>query len=210
MGLVYQELSSRGKRGALGQFFTPASVCSMMASIALADGTEHGDRRPDGGLWRACEPSCRSGAMILGLMEQLVQQHGPQALQYWSVTAIDLDPLCALMCAAQLLANLFVQRRSLGELVVYQGNALGPTKALSVVVHMTVKDLSAHLVLPSLHPSRIAALRAAARTAAAQHEDLPAATRRAHEAVSAPRPVRGLATSVRKHPDESQVDLFAD
>jgi len=63
------------------------------------------------------------------------------------------------MCAAQVLANLFLQRLELGELVVYRGNALGPTSGLSVVIHTTVADLTPDLVLPALHPSRVAALR---------------------------------------------------
>jgi hypothetical protein len=209
LGLAYQELASHGRRGALGQFFTPAGICELMSSI-LATGDEHAEARPGGGLWRACEPACGSGALILGLLEQLVQQHGAQALQHWSVTAIDLDPLCAHMCAAQLLANLFVHRRSLGELVVYQGNALGPADGLSVVVHLTVKDLSPHLVLPPLHPSRLAALRDAARSVTPPTVEAPSTTAMPAEPSRGPKSKPLVKPPPGPQAQERQVDLFAD
>lgn len=98
-------------------------------------------------------------------MRGLTERHGKAALAHWSISAIDLNNLCARICAAQVLSNLLVHSGTLGELVVYQGNALGPPDSLQVVVHTTVADLTPDLVLPALNPSRVAALRAAAALA---------------------------------------------
>lgn len=158
LGHVYQSIGSRGHRGALGQFFTPPSVSALIGAM-LVGGAE---RPADGRLLRACEPACGSGALILAFMQAQTVARGSSALRSWSITGIDLDVLCARMCAAQVLSNLLLHRLELGELVVYRGNALGPTSGLSVVIHTTVADFRPDLVLPALHPSRIAALRAVA------------------------------------------------
>lgn len=128
LGHVYQSIGSRGHRGALGQFFTPPSVSTLIGSMLVGAA----DRPADGRLLRACEPACGSGALVLAFMQAQTDARGTSALRSWSITAIDLDVLCARMCAAQVLANLLLQRLDLGELVVYRGNALGPRSGLSV------------------------------------------------------------------------------
>lgn len=166
LGFVYQELGSRGQRKALGQFFTPPAFAELVASVTAPSLEELPKER----LARACEPACGSGAMILAFLGTQIATHGADVLRCWSVTAIDLDPMCARMCAAQVLSNLLLQGLELGELVIYRGNALGRWTELEVVVHATTRDLTADVVLPALHPSRLAALRDTARLRSQQHE----------------------------------------
>jgi hypothetical protein len=202
LGHLYQSIGSRGHRGALGQFFTPSSVSALIGSV-LVGGVE---RPADGRLLRACDPACGSGALVLAFMQAQTQTNGPDALRHWSITAIDLDVLCARMCAAQVLSNLFLQRIELGELVVYRGNALGPPSGLSVVIHTTVADLTPDLVLPAMHPSRVAALRAVveAHGDAGDHATSDVALETTHRTKPIARERRD------DQRDTTQVDLFAD
>jgi hypothetical protein len=199
LGQTYETIASRGRRACLGQFFTPDPVAQLMGAVLIGNDPRHARAREDDRLWTVCEPTCGSGALLLGFLDNLIQAHGPAALRHWSVTGIDLDALCARMCAAQLLCNVFLhvsnapqgsqraqepigspespesaesaesvdtqERPGLGELVIYCGNSLGPLERLRVVVHATRRDLGADLVLPALHPHRVAMLRQAQRQA---------------------------------------------
>jgi hypothetical protein len=211
LGMVYQVLSSHGHRGALGQFFTPASVSRLIAEVLMPAFTGVDDKERPDRLLRACEPACGSGAMVLAFMEAQLAVRGCAALRRWSITGIDLDPLCSRMCAAQILANLYAQRLELGELVIYRGNALGPREGLSVVVHTTVADLTPDIVLPAMHPSRIEALRmVAAGHAAVQPKGSEQVTTSGRSAVE---PDKVRATNRPSSADAvggSTVDLFAD
>jgi len=207
LGIAYQMLGSNGHRSALGQFFTPGPLCTFMAQILGVDKPRA--RSSDLDLLRMCEPSCGSGALVLAFMQQVVERDGSSGLRAWSITGIDLDPLCAQLCAVQVLSNLYVQRLELGELVIYRGNALGGAEDLGVVVHTTVHDLTPDLVIPAMHPSRLAALRAAAvgSSTAEQHR----AGRELVTHVTARAPGQGAAAPSAGHAAEhAQVDLFAD
>jgi hypothetical protein len=201
LGVVYQELGSRGHRSAMGQYFSPSALSALIGAMLTFDANQ-GKARDAGGLWRACEPACGSGALILAFMQALNEQHGKSALAHWSVSAIDLDPLCARICAAQVLANLILHGGTLGELVVYHGNALGPSSGLQVIVHTTIADLTPDLVLPALHPSRIAALRAASPSGRPL-EDAHVTHANGREATSTPR-------QASQELRAEEVDLFAD
>ncbi|NEX19858.1 N-6 DNA methylase [Thiorhodococcus mannitoliphagus] len=121
LGAVYMELSSRGQQRWLGQFFTPPAVASCMAELQLADLDDR--LTTDGTLIRVLEPAAGSGVMLLALCQVVLKRHGRAALNRLSLTAVDLDPLCAAMTATQLLANA-VLHGSLGELRVDHGNSL--------------------------------------------------------------------------------------
>lgn len=205
LGMIYQELSSHGHRGALGQFFTPASISRFIAEVLTPAPTIAEDERRPNRLLRACEPACGSGAMLLAFIEAQVAAKGRTALRRWSITGIDLDPLCSRMCAAQILANLFTQRLELGELVIYRGNALGPREGLSVVIHTTVADLTPDIVLPAMHPSRIEALRSVVGAQRATRPPEPAKERPPAEPGMDCTSVRGDVVS-----GGGTVDLFAD
>lgn len=208
LGEVYQTLASRGHRGHLGQFFTPSAITEFMnRMIAPASLSE-----PEPGrLLRMCEPACGSGAQVLAFLRTIVEAKGGAALRHWSITAIDLDHLCADMCATQVLANVCMGQVDLGELLVYRGNALGRHEDLGVVVHATTRNQTPDVVLPALHPSRLHALRRVVGVAAPEEADQQGGSAPG-QATTAPRvPER----QVRHEPTASavespQVDLFAD
>lgn len=162
LGNVYEELASRGHRGALGQFFSPSSIGELMSSILGGMEAAHAkmqQRSDRDDLVRICEPACGSGALLLSFMRSAVAAGGRSALESYSFTAIDLDRLCARICAAQILVNMHIHDHSVGELVVYHGDALDDPASLKVVIHASIRSLGPDLVLPALHPSRVAALR---------------------------------------------------
>lgn len=202
LGEAYEAIASRGRRACLGQFFTPDAVAQLMGAMLTGNDPRHAQAREDGQLWTVCEPTCGSGALLLGFLDNLLTAHGPAALQHWSVTGIDLDRLCARMCAAQVLSNVFLHvsngahktheahgsngskrsdeaqrtpgRTGIGELVIYWGNSLGPPEKLRVVIHAARRDLGADVVLPALHPARVAMLRQAQRQTQRDAADTPA------------------------------------
>jgi len=163
LGPLYIETVCRNDQRYRGQFFTPQAIAGLMAEVVGPGEAEVGPR-PDGDLWRLCEPACGSGVMILAFLQTLLARGGRTAVRHWSVTAIDLDGDCARMTAAQLLANALIHQTPPGEILVYRGNALGPASDLTVVVHATAPTLPPDTVLPARHPARIEALQAAARS----------------------------------------------
>ena len=109
--------------------------------------------KPDGDLYRVCEPASGSGALLLAWAETIAERDGMDALRHWSFTAIDRAPDCARMTAVQLLANASIQPCAFGELLVYQGSALGPVSDLDVVVHATAATTPAkHAPPPPIRP----------------------------------------------------------
>lgn len=145
LGPTYMELGSHGQQKWLGQYFTPQVVAGAMARIAMTDIDL--DEFPAGRLINVMEPCAGSGVMLLAACEAIVDDFGAAALPRFSFTAIDLDPLCSAMTACQMIAN-GAMHGAMGELVVYQGNALGPDADLDVVVHI----VAAAQVMPSAVP----------------------------------------------------------
>lgn len=122
LGPIYQELAGLWRRQRSGQFFTPWSLCQMIA------GMQFGDWKPgfreDGDLWSLLEPACGSGAMLLAFYSHIAQNHGPECLQFWSAVAIDIDLSCARTCALQVYSNLCLRGWAVGDLSVRHGDAL--------------------------------------------------------------------------------------
>ena len=198
LGPTYMELGSHGQRNWLGQYFTPQVVAGAMARIAMT-GLDLNEF-PAGRLIAVMEPCAGSGVMLLAACEAIVADFGAAALPRFSFTAIDLDPLCSTMTACQMIAN-GAMHGAMGELVVYQGNALGPDSDLDVVVHMVAAQGAQEVaprteetpavpeplriveVLPAKAPERIAAIRQAAVAAGQQmslfgDEELPVPVRK--------------------------------
>lgn len=92
--------------------------------------------------------------------------HGKDGLRNWSFSGIDLDYMCARMFAVQFLANSHVHDLTFGELWCAQGNTLGDSSDWRVILHATRPDLNDYA--PALHPSRIEAVVAVAKTNAEQ------------------------------------------
>lgn len=84
LGDIYMELASRSKASRMGQFFTPAPVCDMMAKMTIGD--------PAQAEGKTCmDPAAGSGRTLLAI-------HALQP-KIGLVAAADLDPICAKMCA---------------------------------------------------------------------------------------------------------------
>jgi hypothetical protein len=128
LGQIYMDLAGRGHKKALGQFFTPNSVCRMMAEMSNYD-MIHGDAFADQNVIRVAEPTCGSGAMVLGMLH-CIREKKPALLEQLDFTLIDIDRTCIRMAAIQILTNLLIHGDTLAGLRVYRGNALGPTSEL--------------------------------------------------------------------------------
>lgn len=92
-GDVYMELVSRYKSKALGQYFTPPNICSMISRIV------EGEPRP-GEKVTVNDPACGSGRMPIDFCVRYMAKGG----ETWLV-ANDLDPLCAKMTAVNMAIN---------------------------------------------------------------------------------------------------------
>ena len=144
LGTVYMELVGQYGQKALGQYFTPWPVASMMARMVYHDAVI-----PDVGLYRMSDPACGSGVMALAFASSVMDSNGPEVLKRVSFTGIDVDYLCARLFALQLLGNCMIHRVELGEVLVFHGNALGPLDQLNTVMHTTNRDLPINEYMPA-------------------------------------------------------------
>lgn len=134
LGRVYMDLGSRGGRAFMGQFFSPQPIAELMAAMSLNLPV---DAWPEDRLYRIFEPSSGSGVMLLAAIDHLVSTYGPACLPRLSVTAIDLDRLCALMTATQLVAQLSAVNEVVGHLAIFHGNSLDDPRTLRPIVVAT-------------------------------------------------------------------------
>jgi hypothetical protein len=159
LGTVYMELASQWKQKSLGQFFTPWPVSLMMAAMIIGDELELSENK----LCRIIDPCCGGGIMLLAATHHIMTLHDSKALRCISLTGIDLDRICSRLAPCQILANCFVHQVSLGELLVYHGNALGDLAELDVVAHATRMDLNPAEYVPAKAKAREAAIQSAAK-----------------------------------------------
>ncbi len=94
LGQVFHDLELHNKWK--GQFFTPAPVCEMMASMTLGEGRVIKDK----GFETVEEPAVGSGAMILGLAKAM-KKRGFNYCNQMVVTATDVDLKCVHMAYVQ-------------------------------------------------------------------------------------------------------------
>lgn len=151
LGTIYMDLVSRWGKSVLGQYFTPQCIARMMAEMTYKD-----ERPAPGRLLTACDPAVGSGVMMLSLLQSVLERQGSDALLHWSVTGVDIDPVCVRMYALQVVANCAIHRVQVGEVVAYHGNALGPESGLKVILHATAPTVTN--VVPAAHPQRIKAV----------------------------------------------------
>jgi type I restriction-modification system DNA methylase subunit len=88
LGQVFHALELHNT--ARGQFFTPYSICEMMAKINIGSGDDVAAVMKGRGYIRAQEPACGSGAMVIALAEAM-KDAGHSYQQCLHVTAIDID-----------------------------------------------------------------------------------------------------------------------
>ncbi|WP_416776305.1 N-6 DNA methylase [Xenorhabdus budapestensis] len=96
LGTVFMRLELGNKH--LQQFFTPWSVARMMAEIQLQDVSARLQEKPFVTLY---EPACGAGCMTLAAADVLREQGHDPLCSLW-VSAIDIDPLAAVMAYVQL------------------------------------------------------------------------------------------------------------
>lgn len=161
LGPLYMELRGKGSKQVLGQYFTPWPAAQMMARMTAGVP----DNAPANRLIRVCDPACGSGVMLLAFLNTVLTDWGKHYIQRIAVFGCDLDPFCANMCAVQLLANCAVHDLVVGEVVILQGNSLGPWDDLSTVVHASAPGV---ISVDAQSPARLSGLAAAAKT----HPDL--------------------------------------
>ena len=114
LGKTYHDLELHNKW--MGQYFTPFTICQMMAQMTLGDVSDLEAEIAARGFVTAAEPSCGSGAMMLALAAEM-RAGGVNYQQHLHITATDVDLKCVHMAFLQLsLLNI--------PAVVVHGNSL--------------------------------------------------------------------------------------
>lgn len=91
LGLVFERLELSNHFA--GQYFTPMSLCEMMASITTTDLVEKLERQE---VITALEPASGSGRTVLALANAIRRLGYPPTKL--DVVTVDVDPLCCWMC----------------------------------------------------------------------------------------------------------------
>ncbi|MHA3790559.1 N-6 DNA methylase [Sphingomonas sp. YL-JM2C] len=99
LGAAFGELELLN--AARGQFFTPYTVCQVMARVTLGTGENAKALIGRNGFVRALEPACGAGAMVIALAEAMRGQ-GINYQRHLHVTAVDIDPRAVHMAYIQL------------------------------------------------------------------------------------------------------------
>lgn len=83
-----------------GQYFTPPHICEFMAEITFDDNFEK--TIAEKGYCRVAEPTCGSGAMILGIVQCLKKRGYEKLGGKLYIEATDIDNICVYMTYTQL------------------------------------------------------------------------------------------------------------
>lgn len=131
LGPIYMDVSGRGHKSAMGQYFTPQTVCDCMASIAMHDAWRSIiDKAIDSTcrgreLTGINEPCCGSGAMLLAGAKHITQELGDvDWLKHVYINGNDLDITCVKMTSIQLMAQAWLHNVEYGLLEITHGDAL--------------------------------------------------------------------------------------
>lgn len=98
LGRTFHDLELHNKWA--GQFFTPYDVSRMMARMTIGDSADLQARIAERGFVTAQEPAVGSGAMVIGLAQEM-RDAGINYQQHLHVTAVDIDPKCVHMAYVQ-------------------------------------------------------------------------------------------------------------
>lgn len=98
LGMIFGELEIHNSNR--GQFFTPYSVCRMMALVTLGDAADARALIADKDYVTAMEPACGAGAMVIALAEAM-RDADINYQRHLHVTAVDIDPRAVHMAYIQ-------------------------------------------------------------------------------------------------------------
>ena len=98
LGKTFHDLELHNKWA--GQYFSPYSLCRMMAKMTIADRSDLEARISERGFVTAQEPAAGSGAMVIALAHEM-REAGINYQQHLHVTAVDVDPKCVHMSYLQ-------------------------------------------------------------------------------------------------------------
>lgn len=97
LGDLYMDITSRHKSSRMGQFFTPEDLCTLMAEISLDRNRKAVDDTDQP--ITVNEPTAGSGRNVLAFE---MSRNREQRCYY---VAEELDPICAKMCACNMMAH---------------------------------------------------------------------------------------------------------
>jgi hypothetical protein len=98
LGRVFHALELHNKYK--GQFFSPDTICRMMAAMTVGDADDLKERIARRGFVTANEPAVGSGAMVLALA-RAIREAGVNYQEHLHVIAADIDPKCVHMAYIQ-------------------------------------------------------------------------------------------------------------
>ncbi|HEU0079720.1 MAG TPA: N-6 DNA methylase [Longimicrobiaceae bacterium] len=150
LGPVHQaQLTGQKQKQRTGQFFTPWPLARMMAKIHLTGWTPGPAGSPGSGrfLWTVNEPALGCGGMLLAFCAEVLAAHGPEGLNWWSCSGVDVDREVTLAAAAQFCMNMELHKLQLGELVIVHGNTLS-CESFGFYLHLAYPGLPAQLLTP--------------------------------------------------------------
>lgn len=144
---VHQKLQATIKRK--GQDFSPADFGSKAAGFLLPylDPDEE---------TTISDLSCGDGTLLLGALQSIRKAHGQDALRNLTAVASDIDPLCVILTAVQLLANQLLHATPIGRVEVSLGDCIKRDEKLVFASQAQVleweKDRPAMAVECDVHP----------------------------------------------------------
>jgi hypothetical protein len=150
LGPVHQtELTGQRQKQLTGQFFTPWSLAQMMAKMQLTGWTPGPAGPPGSGrfLWTVNEPALGCGGLLLAFCAEILEAHGPDGLNWWSCSGVDIDREVTIAAAAQFWMNMEVHQLQLGELVIAHGNTLS-CECFGFYLHLYYPGLPLQLLTP--------------------------------------------------------------
>lgn len=104
LGTTFEEVLGRHDASRKGQFFTPPTICELMAEITVS-GLNASAKHPCGAFGNrhiAADPTCGSGRNLLAVAAKFDGRPRSE-LPYF--VGEDIDPLCCKMCAINLMMH---------------------------------------------------------------------------------------------------------
>lgn len=115
----------------LGQFFTPPDVASLTAEIHIQSKDYKGHMASNKPI-SFSDVCCGGGALTMGMLRTLYQEHGKRAIALVDIHAVDLDPHMCRLTALQVILSSMLHQVPFSSLRVDCGNPLIQSEKLFV------------------------------------------------------------------------------